>query len=327
MENRDIIVIGASAGGLDAIATLLAQIPADIAAAFLVAVHVPAEGRSAHVRILGRSTPLLVREARDGDRIERGNVYVAPNDRHLIVAPGGVRVARGPKENRSRPAIDPLFRSAADAYGERVTGILLTGYLDDGVAGLAAIHRAGGLTIVQDPGDAEFPDMPSAALARVRVDHCAPVFRMGALVMHAVTGGVMPTRTAESHAGVETRIAAGEDVDMVEQEHIGEPAGLGCPDCGGPLVRVHDPDVRRYRCHIGHAYTARALLAGQSEQVERALSAAMRTLEERARVLSDLAADPSSGTDDTLRRRAAEARSHAETLRSLVLAGPQAPAA
>ena len=216
-----------------------------------------------------------------------------------------------------RPAIDPLFRSAADVYGRRVIGVLLTGHLDDGVAGLAAIQRASGLTIVQDPSESHAPDMPSAALARLPLEHALPLHRMGPAraIVEAAGEGYRP--------GVEAKIAAGEEVGMAGQEQLGEPAGLGCPECGGPLTRVDDPGIKRYRCHIGYAYTERALLAEQSDQVERALAAALRTLEERTRLYDDLARG--LGHDDAdasdYYRRADEARKHAETLRALVLRG------
>lgn len=323
-DPRDIIVIGASAGGLDAVATLLAQLPADLHAAICVTIHVPASATGEHVRLLGRAASLPVRRAEDGGALYRGSIYVAPPDHHLVLGAGHLRVARGPKENRARPAIDPLFRSAADVYGRRVIGVLLTGYLDDGAAGLAAIQRAGGLTIVQDPDDAHTPDMPSAALARIAVDRTLPLHRMGAVIASAV--GDAPTNNhLEAHArlGIEARIAGGEDVDMDEQEELGEQAGFGCPECGGPLLLVRDPDIKRYRCHIGHAYTERALLEDQADRVERALAAALRTLEERARLLADLARE--QGDDDgearALYQRADEARAHAETLRQLVLRG------
>jgi two-component system chemotaxis response regulator CheB len=339
-NNRDVVVVGASAGGLDAVASVLAQLPPDLPAAVCVVVHVPQDASGQHVRLLDRASTLPVRKAEDIAPLYHGNVYVAPPDRHLVLGAGHLRVSRGPKENRARPAIDPLFRSAADVYGERVIGLLLTGYLDDGVAGLAEIGRSGGMTLVQDPGDAIAPEMPSAAIARLEVDHVAPVHRMGALLTEMVGGGAdvrPPGAHGESLAaerggagghgtgepGIETRIAAGEEVEMEEQEDLGEMAGFGCPECGGPLLEIPDPSIKRYRCHIGHAYTQRALLSEQSDQVERALTAALRTLEERARLMEDLARAQGDrdGETENLYRRADEARGHAQTIRELVLSG------
>jgi two-component system chemotaxis response regulator CheB len=328
---RDIIVIGASAGGLEAVGALLAQLPADLDAALFVVIHTSPQDAGEQSRLLARTTPLKVRQASHGATIYHGNVYVARPDHHLVLEPDRMVVARGPKENRSRPAIDPLFRSAAAIYGARVIGVLLTGYLDDGVAGLAAIHRRGGVTVVQDPADADVPQMPEAALARVDVHHCVPVHRMGSVVVRATTTGApeggRPGGDEPVNLRIERRIAAGEEVEMDAQESLGEPAGFGCPECGGPLRRIHDPDVRRYRCHIGHAYTDRALISDQSEQVERALAAALRTLQERARLLDDLGRDAQHRQHEQeaqgLYARADEAREHAQTLRHIVLDGAE----
>lgn len=233
-----------------------------------------------------------------------------------------MRVIRGPKENRSRPSIDPLFRSAALSYGSRVVGILLTGYLDDGVSGLKSISDAGGVTLVQDPDDALIPDMPSAALARLTIDHCLPVHRMGAVLTQLVG---RPQEEADARPSertlIEVAIATGKDISMETQESLGKAADLGCPECGGPLREIHDDAVRRYRCHIGHAYTTSALLADQGEQVERALGAALRTLEEKARLLTELADQVGDDPVNGWQARAEEARTHAETLRQLVLNG------
>lgn len=333
LPDRDVIVIGASSGGLDAVSSLLAQLPADLSVAVCVVLHVPAESWGGYIAALDRASPLPVRRAEDLAALYHRNVYVAPPDRHLVLGPGHLRVARGPKENRSRPAIDPLFRSAAEVYGERVIGVLLTGYLDDGVAGLAAIARSGGLTIVQDPADALAPDMPTAALERVAVDRALPLHRIGALLVELTESAREEENTEKGETrepGIESRIAAGEEVEMEQQERLGDLAGFGCPDCGGPLLQVADPAVKRYRCHVGHAYTERALLSQQSDQVERALTAALRTLEERARLLQDIArshADRNGGEADRLYRQVEEARQHAETLRQLVLTGARGAAA
>lgn len=323
--SRDIVVIGASAGGADAVSTLLSQLPSDLRAACFVVIHRQAESTSRLISILGRSSSLPVRRARETATIYHSNVYVAPADHHLILQPEQMRVVRGPKENRCRPAIDPLFRSAASAYGPRVIGILLTGYLDDGAAGLEAIKKLGGTAIVQDPEDARVPSMPTAALKRIDVDHCLPVHRMGSVLTRLI--GEPPEtpdfnkipRTIE----MEIAIAAGEDVQMTDQESIGKPVDLGCPECGGPLRQIVDSEIRRFRCHIGHAYTSNALLHDQDEQVERALSAALRTLEEKGRLLAEIGRE-TSGDEATAAgffERADEARAHAETLRRLVLSG------
>ena len=259
--------------------------------------------------------------------IYHGNVYVAPSNAHLLVETEQMRLSYGPRENRSRPSIDVLFRSAAVAYGARTVGVLMTGYLDDGVAGLEAISMRGGLTIVQAPGDAAVPDMPLAALAAVPVDHAVPLHRLGALLDRAVRAPVpdQATRTSHVHLAVETAIAAERKVSMEDQESLGHLAPYGCPECGGPLTRIEETAVRRFRCHIGHAYTAKALLDDQNDQIERALSAALRTLGERASVLEDIARDMGSTEESVeahgLRREAEQSRRHAETLRQVLLSG------
>lgn len=320
------MVIGASAGGLDAVSTVLAQLPTEMAAAVFVVLHTPPEGGSGYVAALANASALPVRLARDEDTIYHGNVYVARPDHHLLLMSEHVRVARGPRENRSRPAIDPIFRSAALNYGARVIGVLMTGLLDDGVAGLGDIARAGGVTIVQDPNDAEADSMPREALRRVAVQHREPAHRIGTLIGRLVAepiqgteeGGVEHREVRE----VEVAVAAGQTISLDRQELLGKAAGLGCPECGGPLVEVADDSAKRYRCHIGHAYTSAALLADQGDQVERALSAAMRTLEERSRLLENLARSMSEASSaESFRIRSEEARNHAATIRRLVLAG------
>ena len=331
-RHRDIVVVGASSGGLDAVSSVLAQLPADFPAAVFVAIHAADSSRD-FARLLGRASALPVRGATDRGVIYHGNVYVAPADAHLLIESEHMRLSHGPKENRCRPSIDVLFRSAAVAYGPRTIGLLMTGYLDDGVAGLEAIERRGGLVVVQHPGDAVVPDMPRAALDAVNVHHCAPVHRLGALLGRAVAEPILSFDAERLPDGlaVETAIAAERKVTMKQQEALGHLEPYGCPECGGPLSRIEETQVRRYRCHIGHAYTAKALLRDQGDQVERALSAALRTLGERASVLEDIARDmgedPHSLQSTSLRQRAEESRRHAEVLRQLLLSGLESDSA
>ena len=176
-----IVVIGASVGGVEAIGFLAAALPPDFAAAVLVVLHVGAH-RSVLPRLLSQRGPLPACHPGDGDLIRPGRIYVAPPDQHLLVEPGCVRLARGPRENWARPAVDPLFRSAARAYGPHVVGVILTGGLNDGTAGLFEVKRHGGVAVVQDPGDALSPGMPQSALRHVAVDHCLPLPAIPALL-------------------------------------------------------------------------------------------------------------------------------------------------
>ncbi|MDX1419884.1 MAG: chemotaxis protein CheB [Rubricoccaceae bacterium] len=323
---RDCLVVGASAGGLDATSSLLVQLDAGFPAAILVVLHVAAEAEGRHAALLDRASPLPVALAEDGEPLRRGHVYVAPPDHHLFVdpptAPGAVGragVVRGPKENRVRPAIDPLFRSAAVVCGSGAMGVLLSGLLDDGVAGLDAIQRCGGVAIVQEPGDAAYPDLPRNALAHLAPDHVVPVHRMGGLLRELAAAAPRAAVAVPDDVVMETRIAKRAESNVAADDRIGTPAPYGCPECGGPLWQMDDAVPKRYRCHVGHGYTARTLLAEQEEQTERALWAALRTLEERAHLLEEMAAgaDPRTG----LSQRAADARQHADHLRGLLLGG------
>ena len=235
-------------------------------------------------------------------------------------------VAHGPKENRSRPAIDPLFRSAAVAYGPGAIGVLLTGYLDDGVAGLGAILRMGGTAIVQDPADADFPDLPRNALARLTVDHVLPVLKMGPVVRRLIA---TPMSEEPAHDDTreglvaETKISTEAESHVAREERLGDLAPYACPECHGPLWKLDDPDVRRFRCHVGHAYTETTLADAQADATERALWAALRSLEERANLLSSMnedARERGMGIGG-FEERAAQAREHADQLRSLLLQG------
>lgn len=326
LSTPETVVIGASAGGLDALAVLLTQLDRGFPVPVLVVLHVAAEATGRHARLLDRSCPLAVVLAQDGEAVVPGRVYIAPPDRHFLVerqGEDGVRVclARGPKENRSRPAIDPLFRSALVAYGPRTVGVLLTGLLDDGVAGLGAIARAGGITMVQDPDDALYPDMPQNALEAVEVEHVLPLHQMGRALYRILREPVRDTKAVPPSIVIETKIAQRAESNMPAEEAIGTPAPYACPACSGPLWQINDETVDRFRCHVGHAYTARTLLADQDEQIERALWAALRTLEERAHLLEHSAQSAPSVSD--IGHRAAEARAHARRLRALLLEGEQ----
>jgi two-component system chemotaxis response regulator CheB len=248
--------------------------------------------RSILPRVLERAGPLPACNPDDGDRIEPGRIYVAPNDHHILLEKGYVRVTRGPKENRFRPAIDPLFRSAAYIYGPRAVGVVLTGALDDGTSGLWAIKLRGGTAIVQDPEDAQHRSMPLSALENVEVDYKVPASEMGPLLARLVCeeAPLQPELAAleleRLHA--EVKIAHGADAMDENVRQYGELSAFTCPECSGVLTLLKDGTIKRYRCHTGHAYSADALVESASEQVEHQLWAAVRSLDETVILLNQL---------------------------------------
>lgn len=319
------VVVGASAGGVEALTRLLSGLPADLPAAVAVVLHTSPDAPGHLANVLGRACALPVAFAARDEALEAGRVYVAPADRHLLLVDERVRTARGPRENRARPAIDPLFRSAAVAYGTRTIGVVLSGMQDDGSSGLSAIARCGGTTVVQDPADAAFPDMPANALRAAEVDHCLPLAEMPALLTdlaHRETApGAPPPRDVVFEAGIAARAMS----DVPKENALGSPAPYGCPECGGPMWEIDDAAVPRFRCHVGHGYTATTLLAEQDGALERALWVALRTLEERARILrrltTDARANERTGLAERYAGRAAEAEEHVDAVRRLLLEG------
>lgn len=306
MPKRDIIVIGASAGGVETLITLVRNIPHKIPAAFFVVLHIPAGGPSLLPEILGRAGSLKATQAQDGEEIMDGHIYVAPPDNHLLLEEGSVRVVHGPRENRHRPAIDPLFRSAANEYGSRVVGVILTGALDDGTAGLLAIKRSGGIAIVQDPQEAMYPSMPLSAQTHVAVDYTLPVARIGPLLDRLARkdspqeeGGYPMSDNLEKEVKKAELVAN----EMTAGEQIGKPSVFSCPDCGGVLWEIQDGDMLRFRCRVGHAYPVESVLAGQDEALEDALWVALKTLEESADLSRRMAKQAHERGSEWLARR------------------------
>ncbi|CAA9309232.1 MAG: Protein-glutamate methylesterase [uncultured Gemmatimonadetes bacterium] len=275
--------MGGSAGAVEGMSQIVAGLPAGLPAAVFVVVHFPAYSTSVLPRILTRAGPLRAVHPRDGDPIEHGTIYVAPPDHHLLVEEGRVRVARGPRENGHRPAVDPLFRSAARAYGARVTGVVISGNLDDGTAGLGAVRARGGAAIVQDPEDALHPGMPSSALNMVGADRILPLDQIAAALVELATTPVPPQEAPVPHRlDTETGIAGMDPAALQGDERPGEPSGYSCPECHGSLFEIDEGHVKRFRCRVGHAYSVEALLAHQGDAVESALWTAMMALKERA---------------------------------------------
>ena len=324
MSHRDLIVIGASAGGIEALQTLVAGLPAAFPAALLVVVHVSAQSPRVLARILDRAGALPADYAADGAVITQGQIYVAPPNTHLVVEPGRLRLTQGPKENRFRPAIDPLFRSAAAHYGPRVVGIILSGMLDDGTAGLWSIKDRGGLAVVQEPNEAPYASMPESALKHVVVDYRVPVTTMGSLLTRLVTE-LRPregdTPMTEMLA-IENKIAWGDPALPSGVLGLGTPSLYTCPECHGVLLQVQAGPVVRFRCHTGHAYTLASLLAEVNESVEATLWSTVRVLEEKVLLLHHLiASEGPSVADEAFHRtqqQVAETEQILEHLHQLV---------
>lgn len=286
-----VIAVGASAGGIRALRVLLGGLPAGLDAAVLVVIHLAPSSPGFLPQILGGAGPLACRHPEQGEKLERAHVYIAPPDRHMLVdARGSIRLSRGPKENRMRPAVDPLFRSVALAYGPAVVGVILTGNLDDGTAGLLAVRQCGGTTVIQDPADAEAPSMPLSATQHVDIDYQVPLPEMAPLLVRLV--GEQPTagrRRMPNQLEIETQIAAHNGAAVGDVAQLGEPSVFTCPDCHGTLMRVRDEHLLRFRCHTGHAFTAQSLLASLDESTEDAIWNAVRALDEGGMLLKHLA--------------------------------------
>jgi two-component system, chemotaxis family, protein-glutamate methylesterase/glutaminase len=325
MAGRDIIVVGASAGGVEALSRLVADLPVDLPAAVFIVLHISPHSGTALPRILDRRSKLIVGHPYNGESIERGRVYVAVPDHHLIVGPGVVRVANGPKENGHRPAVDTLFRTAAASYGRRVVGVVLSGTRDDGTAGLRVIRSRGGVGIVQHPSEALFPGMPLSAVAGDHPDWVVPVGEIGSLLsdlaekeLPEVGDATMPDELdAElqwSHPDLAWPTPA--------NPPLGNPSGFTCPECHGALWEIDDAALPRYRCRVGHGFSADSLVTTQRDDVEAALWTAYRALEERAALFRRLAQRATGRhaeiTAGHFRADEAEVTRQAEVLRALL---------
>ncbi|MEG3164787.1 chemotaxis protein CheB [Sphingomonas sp. PB2P19] len=289
MQTRDIVVIGASAGGVEALQRLCAALPADFPASVFVVQHLSASARSMLPLLLSRAGAMPARAPDDGERIERGVIYVGAPDHHMLLRQGQILMRRGPNENRTRPAVNALFRSAALAYGGRVIGVVLTGMLDDGTEGLIAITAGGGMSVVQDPDDAQWPSMPRNALKRDHASHVVPLAGLAALLIRLVTEEAAPSMLLPDEYRVEDRMAAME-FSVMEPEIItpGDPSHVACPDCGGVLNKIEAQDELRFRCQVGHAFTPLGLADAQSQELERAISVAARTHRDRIRLFEQM---------------------------------------
>lgn len=317
-----LVAVGASSGGIEALVTLVAALPATFPAPICIVQHIAAESPGVLPRVLGQAGSLPVEGAVNGRRLVAGRVYVAPPDHHLLVEPGRLVVSRGPRENRFRPAIDPLFRSAAQVYGPRVIGVVLTGSLDDGTAGLWTIKQLGGVAIVQDPADAMFPSMPESASRHVSIDYSVRLAEIAPLLVRLASVPVHE-RSVEvpDRLEVEVDIAKGRDAHDAGVQRLGEPSPFACPECHGVLLEWKEANRSRFRCHTGHAYSAAGLLRAVNDAIEDALWNAIRAADEGGRLIEHLAGH-GEGDDDGGGRSLAEgaeaARRTAARLRGIV---------
>lgn len=322
-----IIVIGASAGGVEALPAVVGGLPADFAGTVLIVMHI-GDHPSSLPELLARQSVLPVAHACHGQTLLPGTILVAPPGRHLMIARCGpalqVELGDGPRENHARPAIDALFRSAAVAHGEGVTGVILTGYLDDGVAGLQAIKACGGWAIVQDPVEANVPDMPLNAIASVEIDLCLPLAAIApalceqtvALLQRVATTPVIPEPIALEN------LYASSNGDMAALRRIARPSPYSCPECGGALFTLNYLRNCRFRCHTGHSYTLLSLMQQQNAHIEVALWTVTRALQEKESLAEQLATEFAARSlqpDPGYAELARHARSDAATLRELLV--------
>jgi two-component system chemotaxis response regulator CheB len=320
MARRDIVVIGASAGGVEALKVVVAGLPAALPAAVFVTLHVPRHGTSVLPQILTRAGALPAVHARDSQAIHPGTIYIAPPDHHLLVNRGYMSLSRGPTENNHRPAVDPLFRSAAHAYGRRVIGVILSGVLDDGTSGFLAIHTRGGIAICQDPDDALYGAMPQNAIQQDHVDHILPAVEIGALLARLTQETVV-----DEGDGLMSDDDLDDELKFAEGEHAhnpGKPSVFACPACGGTLWEIEEEGIIHFRCRVGHAYGTQTLLAEQTNALEEALWVALRALEESIALSKRMRerAERSGHAQmaERYREQQAEAEQHAALIRQVL---------
>lgn len=325
MAERALVVVGASAGGVEALQTLIAGLPPTFPAAVLVVLHIPAHTPSHLHAILARAGMLPVMPAEDGAAILPGHVYVARHDRHLLVEGERLRLTRGPKENRMRPAVDVLFRSAAYSAGPRAIGVLLSGTLDDGTAGLWAIKDRGGVALVQSPEDALFASMPESALQHVVVDYSLPISDIPAVLTSLVREQRAAQEWLQASEAMELETAIALEGNALQRGvmRLGPVSGNTCPDCHGVLVRIQEGPIVRFRCHTGHAFSLQTLLAEVDEAIDTTLWGAVRAIEERILLLQELEQAARDQQDLVMAQEcAAQARTtaqHVQKIRELVL--------
>jgi len=322
---RDIIVIGGSSGGITAAKTLLAEIPATFSATIFIVIHVAHNSPRALADMLDRASNIPVSYAEDGGQFLKGHAYLAPPDQHLLLKRTRMSLVHGPKENGFRPAVDPLFRSAAENFGPRCIGIVLSGNLDDGSAGLVAIKECRGLAVVQDPDDAEVPSMPRSALKCVDVDYKVPAEGMGHLLAQLVRKTVHEKRklVVPERIRLENEAARAHGLPPEELGKLGTQTFFICPQCNGPVWKTQAGGGPRFRCHVGHSYTAETFYLEQEAAVDRAMAVALRSMEDSASLAQEMAAIAEHSGDTTMakmhRYTSRQAAADASVIRSLIL--------
>lgn len=322
-EPKYIVVIGASAGGLQAVIELMAQMNEDTDAAVFVVLHTPslAYGDVVMER-LRRNTVFTCKMAEHEEAIRPKHLYLAVPDYHLILQKGKLILGRGAVENRWRPSIDVLFRSAAVNYTSRTIGIVLTGLLEDGASGMQAIKECGGTCIVQDPSEAEYPDMPQAVLRLVKVDYCTSLQRIAIILQEKARNGIPQKSPVPAGIAKEAEIAERVAIGIENVEPLGERSAYSCPDCSGSLWELKNGDVVRFRCHTGHVFTADDLLEGKRKELETTFWVALRILEERRNLLNRMAEEESSKgwarSAESKRSRAGELEQHIGRLKAIL---------
>jgi two-component system chemotaxis response regulator CheB len=319
-----VVVIGASAGGLGAIRDLVRRFSPDLDACYFVVLHLSETSVSTYlVSKIQDRTPLTCLMAEDGLDLSRNHIYVAPPGRHLMVSRNRVTLSDGAKENRWRPSIDVLFRSAAANYSNRVIGIVLTGLLDDGTAGASAIRRSGGTVIVQDPEEAEYPDMPLSVMAHLKVDHVLKLSEIPDVIAQIINSKdpkerVIPPEDIRAQVEIEEKLIT----SIAEAEKHGPPSPYTCPDCGGVLYEHNHDAIMRFKCHTGHSFTVRDLLSKQAEEFEQSLWYAIRSLEQKKNLYNSLSTKYSSGLpylSDDYKKSEEEIEGHITTLKDLLI--------
>jgi two-component system chemotaxis response regulator CheB len=301
MPKIDMIAIGASAGGVETLQQLVSQLPPGLPAAVFVVMHLAPRSRSFLPEILKRAGKLPACHPRDGETIEHGRIYVAPPDHHLVVEREHLHLGRGPKEQRQRPSINVTLRSAAQAYGARVAGVVLTGTLDDGTAGLWEVKRRSGIAVVQNPEEALFPSMPLSALREIEIDHTVRIPEMGPLLTRLANGDGAQRPAGNGGTPMEPTLT-----------------DLTCPDCRGTIWEVSRGSGSEFSCRVGHTYSAKTMLAEHYATQEKALYAAMVALEEGASLAKRLADRIGPEVSESLRNEARDRENEAEALRKLL---------